>query len=138
MSDAIEQGRADQPVYTGVLAELRGGRKRSHWMWFTFPQIAGLGSSAMSRRYAIQNLAEARAYLAHPVLGARLKECIQAVLSVTGHTAAEIFGAPDNLKLQSSVTLFAQASGPDAAFDRVLRKYFEGTADTETLRRLES
>jgi uncharacterized protein (DUF1810 family) len=122
--------------YTDALAEVRAGRKRSHWMWFVFPQLEGLGSSYMARRYAITGAAEARAYLAHPVLGPRLRECCDAVLGLEGRTAREIFGGIDEMKLRSCVTLFADVSPPGSVFERVLRRYFDGLQDEETLRLL--
>ena len=124
---------AQDGVYEQALAELRAGRKRSHWMWFVFPQIAGLGHSSTAAYYAIADLAEARAYLAHPLLGARLAECAEALLGVTGRTAHEILGSPDDLKLRSSMTLFAQVAGPDSVFRRVLERYYGGEADARTL-----
>ena len=126
---------AQAPVYDRALAELKAGRKQSHWMWFVFPQIAGLGRSPMAQHYAIQNLAEARAYLAHPLLGTRLRECTQAVLDVEGKTAHEIFGSPDDLKFRSSLTLFDFAS-PDDIFRTALEKYFDGEADALTVEKL--
>jgi len=126
---------AQAPVYDRALAELKAGRKQSHWMWFVFPQIAGLGRSPMAQHYAIQNLAEARAYLAHPLLGTRLRECTQAVLDVEGKTAHEIFGSPDDLKFRSSLTLFDLAS-PDNIFRTALEKYFDGEADALTVEKL--
>lgn len=125
--------RAQEPVYHQVLAELRQGEKRSHWMWFIFPQLAGLGHSAMARRYAIESLDEAVHYLAHPVLGARLLECTQAVLSLNARTAAQIFGATDAMKLRSSATLFARVSPPESAFHRVLEQYFDSSPDQKTI-----
>jgi len=127
--------RAQAPDYARALAELRAGQKRSHWMWYVFPQIEGLGGSAMSRRYSIKSAAEARAYLDHPLLGPRLRECFAAVQNIDGRSALEIFGSPDDLKLHSSATLFAVVSGEDV-FEDVLRKYFAGEGDEETLRRL--
>lgn len=129
---------AQEGVYEAALAELRRGAKRSHWMWFVFPQIAGLGQSAMARRYAIANLAEARAYLAHAVLGARLAECAQAVLGWAGKRSAEdIFGGIDAVKLRSSLTLFeAAGGGPDYA--RALDEFYAGERDPLTLRLLDS
>ncbi len=124
---------AQDGVYEQALAELRAGRKRTHWMWFVFPQIAGLGHSSTAVYYAIADLAEARAYLAHPLLGARLAECAEALLGVTGRTAHEILGSPDDLKLRSSMTLFAQVAGPDSVFRRVLERYYGGEADARTL-----
>ena len=128
--------RAQDGVYEVALTEIASGRKRSHWMWFIFPQLAGLGSSPTSEHFAIRTAAEARAYLAHPILGARLLQCTQAVLSVSGRTAHEIFGHPDDLKLRSSATLFASVSAPGSVFDEVLERYFEGSRDERTLRLL--
>jgi uncharacterized protein (DUF1810 family) len=119
--------------YADALAELRAGEKVSHWMWYVFPQVAGLGQSSMARRYAIGSVAEAEAYLAHPVLGPRLIECCEAVLAVEGKSAYDIFDTPDDLKLRSCVTLFA-AVARGAAFGRVLEKYFDGEPDGRTLR----
>ena len=119
--------------YGEAIAELRAGRKTSHWMWYVFPQIAGLGSSPMAQTYAIGSLAEARAYLAHPVLGARLRECVAAVLAVQGRSAHEIFGAPDDLKLRSSLTLFAAADPDEPLFRRALEAFFGGAPDPRTL-----
>src|SRR5687768_4823746 len=113
-------------VIDDVLAEIRAGRKRSHWMWFVFPQIVGLGSSSMAQHYAIQSLDEARAYLEHPVLGKRLRECFEAVLGVNGRSAEDIFGHIDSLKLRSSATLFALASSEGSVFHQVIEKYFGG------------
>ena len=124
---------AQESVYSTVLAELRGGQKRSHWMWYIFPQIAGLGYSSTSQYYAIKSEEEARQYLKHPVLGARLLECAETVLDVDGRSASEIFGPPDDLKLRSSMTLFAQVSDPDSLFARVIDKYFHGKRDDKTL-----
>ena len=124
---------AQQGVYEHALAEIRSGRKRSHWMWFIFPQYKGLGSSAMAVRYAIGNRAEAQAYLAHPVLGARLLECVDAVNNLAGKSAVEVFGHPDDLKLRSSATLFAALSPPGSPFDTLLAKYFDGEPDPKTL-----
>src|SRR5512141_732324 len=125
--------QAQEPVYEQVLAEIRAGRKRSHWMWFVFPQLAGLGFSAMSQRYAIADADEARAYLAHPVLGARLVACCEAALSVEGRSAHEIFGSPDDLKFCSCATLFASVSPPGSVFERVLDRYFDGRRDERTV-----
>jgi uncharacterized protein (DUF1810 family) len=126
---------AQAPVVERVRAELADGRKRSHWMWFIFPQIAGLGFSAMAQRYAITSLDEARAYLRHTILGPRLEECARLVVAIDGRSAHEIFGSPDDMKFRSSMTLFAQAA-PDAVFAEALRKYFDGEPDAETLKRL--
>jgi uncharacterized protein (DUF1810 family) len=128
--------QAQAPLYAQALAELRAGRKRSHWMWFVFPQIAGLGSSAMAQRYAIASLDEARAYLAHPILGARLRECAQAMLAVTGASAHDILGSPDDLKFHSSMTLFHRAAPAEPVFGSCLRKYFAGEPDSQTVRLL--
>ncbi len=126
---------AQDGVYGGVLAELKSGRKRSHWMWFIFPQIDGLGHSPTAMYYAIKNMAEARAYLDHPVLGARIRECAEAVLAVEGRPASDIFGYPDDMKLKSSMTLFAAvAEDLDSVFNRVLDKYYGGGKDSSTLR----
>ena len=125
--------RAQDGVHDAALAEIRRGRKTSHWMWFIFPQIAGLGDSAMSRRFAVRSLDEARAYLAHPLLGPRLVACAEAVLAVEGRTAHDVFGSPDDLKLRSSMTLFARASGPDSVFQQVIDRYFAGVPDGRTL-----
>jgi uncharacterized protein (DUF1810 family) len=115
-------------------AQLRAGRKSSHWMWFVFPQVAGLGHSPMAQRYAIQSLEEARAYLAHPVLGARLAECTQLVLDVSGRSISEILGYPDDLKLRSSMTLFGKAAGTAGSlFEQALTRYFGGEPDSRTL-----
>jgi uncharacterized protein (DUF1810 family) len=124
---------AQQGVYDRALAELRGGEKRSHWMWYIFPQIDGLGNSPTTRLYSIKSKEEARQYLAHPVLGARLMECAEAVLAVQGLSAADIFGHPDDWKLQSSMTLFALVSGPHSVFERVLDRYYQGKRDEKTL-----
>ncbi|MCP3373017.1 DUF1810 domain-containing protein [Bradyrhizobium cajani] len=124
--------RAQHPVYRDVQAELSQGRKQSHWMWFVFPQVAGLGLSAMSQRYAIGSRAEAKAYLAHPVLGPRLTECTQLVLAVQGRTIHAILGAPDDAKFRSSMTLFAAVSD-QPLFDQALARYFAGARDGVTL-----
>jgi uncharacterized protein (DUF1810 family) len=125
--------RAQERTCETALAEIRSGRKRSHWMWYVFPQIAGLGSSEMSRRYAIRSLAEARAYLEHPLLGPRLIECFEAALGVAGRTAHEIFGSPDDLKFRSCATLFACVAPPGSVFQKALDKYFGGEGDPRTL-----
>ena len=126
--------RAQASSYSQALAELTRGQKESHWMWFIFPQIAGLGTSAMSQRFAIRNVDEAGAYLEHPVLGARLRECMQTLLDIESRTAHAIFGSPDDLKLQSCATLFAQVSPRDGIFERVLQKFFDGHRDEMTMR----
>jgi uncharacterized protein (DUF1810 family) len=124
---------AQAPVYAQALGELRAGEKQSHWMWFVFPQIAGLGESATSRAYAIQSLAEARAYLAHPVLGARLRECCQTLMNLRAKSAHAIFGSIDAMKLHSCLTLFAEADHNEVLFFNLLEKYFDGEADEATL-----
>ncbi|WP_345540134.1 DUF1810 domain-containing protein [Variovorax defluvii] len=128
---------AQDAVIDAVRAELRAGRKRTHWMWFVFPQVAGLGHSAMAQHYALASLAEARDYLAHPVLGVRLRECSALVLQVQGRTVGEIFGAPDDLKFCSSMTLFDAADPGEAVFRDCLHKYFGGRRDRATLSRIE-
>lgn len=130
---------AQNGVYDRVCEELRAGKKQSHWMWFIFPQLQGLGSSEMAVRYAISSIEEAHAYLEHPTLGARLRECTGIVLAVEGRTVEEIFGYPDDLKFHSSVTLFAQAatiSEEDLVFSQALEKYFSGKEDPTTMQRL--
>jgi uncharacterized protein (DUF1810 family) len=127
---------AQAPVYDRVCAELRSGRKRSHWMWFIFPQIAGLGSSPMAQRYAISSPQEAQAYLKHPVLGGRLQECTRLVLDVEGRSALEILGSPDDMKFCSCMTLFARAAPEEPVFRDALQKYFDGKEDPLTLGRL--
>ncbi|HEY7289581.1 MAG TPA: DUF1810 domain-containing protein [Vicinamibacterales bacterium] len=119
--------------FDDALSEIRSGRKVTHWMWYVFPQIDGLGFSAMAQRYAIKSLDEARAYLAHPVLGPRLRQCAEAALAVQGRSAREIFGTPDDLKLRSSATLFARVSPPDSLFEQLLTKYFDSEPDPNTL-----
>jgi len=128
--------RAQEGVYPRALAELKAGKKQSHWMWFIFPQVAGLGHSAMAQMYAIQSLKEAHAYLAHPLLGPRLRECCQAVMAVEGKSAHDIFGSPDDLKFRSSLTLFDLAS-PNDIFQAALDKYFSGDGDPLTLQKLQ-
>jgi uncharacterized protein (DUF1810 family) len=124
---------AQDPVFDRVCAELAAGRKRSHWMWFIFPQLRGLGSSPMAQRYAIASLDEARAYLAHPVLGERLRRCTELVNGVHGRTVQEIFGYPDELKFRSSMTLFAHAAAAaPEPFVAALEKYFGGEEDSRT------
>jgi uncharacterized protein (DUF1810 family) len=123
-------------TYDAAVSELRGGRKRSHWMWFIFPQIAGLGQSPISRRYAISSLAEAEAYLAHPVLGPRLTECAGIVRDLQAAAAEDIFGGIDAMKLRSSMTLFARADPANPLFQEVLDAYFGGATDDATERLL--
>ena len=125
--------QAQEDIYEQALAELKNGSKESHWMWFVFPQIAGLGNSEMARKYAIPNLADAKAYLSHDLLGSRLRECTEAVLAVEGRTAHEILGSPDDVKLKSCMTLFEVADGPDSIFSSILEKYFEGQRDERSL-----
>ena len=135
MNDSYDLNRfveAQRDEYDQALSEIRSGRKRTHWMWYVFPQVDGLADSATSRHFAIKSLDEARAYLAHPVLGPRLLECAEAVLAVEGRSASDIFGSPDDLKLRSSATLFA-AVYPKSAFDRLLDKYYGGVPDEMTL-----
>ena len=127
---------AQAPVYDNVLDELRDGRKRSHWMWFVFPQLRGLGGSPMAARYGISSLEEARAYLRHGVLGPRLRECTRLVNRVQGRSVAEIFGSPDDLKLRSSMTLFARATDDNEDFVALLDKYYDGQEDQLTVERL--
>lgn len=128
---------AQTPVYERALEELRAGHKQSHWMWFVFPQIAGLGNSAMAQRYAISGVDEARAYLEHPLLGPRLHACAQAMLLHRDRSARQILGSPDDLKLRSSMTLFAAAAPEQPLFQQVLDTFFEGEADSQTLSRLQ-
>ncbi|MGN7127591.1 DUF1810 domain-containing protein [Methylorubrum thiocyanatum] len=139
MEDRFDLNRfveAQDGIYEQALAELRNGRKQSHWMWFVFPQIAGLGSSAMAQRYAIRSRAEARAYLAHPLLGERLRTCTRAANAWEGRSAHALFGAPDDMKFRSSVTLFAQAAPDEPDFARALAAFFDGKPDPMTLERL--
>ncbi|MHB8885411.1 MAG: DUF1810 domain-containing protein [Methylovirgula sp.] len=139
MSDPYDLQRfvdAQAANYRQVCAELRDGCKRSHWIWFIFPQIAGLGRSEMSHRFAISSRAEALAYLAHPILGPRLRECTSFVNDIEGRTATQIFGSPDDLKFRSSMTLFASATPDNAVFEEALQKYFAGIGDPLTLQRL--
>ena len=128
--------QAQAPVYGTVLKELRAGHKRTHWMWFIFPQLAGLGSSEMAQRYAIASEDEAAAYLAHPVLGPRLRECASIVAALEDVTAEQVFGHPDELKFHSSMTLFADVAPDEAVFQACIDKYFDGEPDQETLARL--
>lgn len=139
MSDPFNLRRfvkAQDPVYSRVLAELRHGEKRSHWMWFVFPQIQGLGSSPLAECYAISSLDEARAYLDHPQLGPRLIECCEILETIEDSSAEEIFGYPDVDKLRSSMTLFARASDGETIFSRILNKFYAGEADPQTLERI--
>jgi len=130
--------KAQEGIYPRALSELKAGEKRSHWMWFIFPQIDGLGRSSMAIQYAIKSMDEARAYLAHPTLGKRLKECAEAVLAVQGRSASAIMGYPDDMKLKSSMTLFEKAAGDaDPVFGQVLDKYYGKERDHVTLSILE-
>jgi uncharacterized protein (DUF1810 family) len=136
LNDPFDLGRflsAQKPVYDRVLSEIRSGRKRTHWMWFIFPQLDGLGFSSTARHYAIKSIDEAEAYLNHPLLGPRLRECADAVLAVEGRSASEIFGYPDDLKLKSCATLFACVSNSGSEFERILEKYYDGQRDAKTL-----
>jgi len=123
---------AQEGVYEGALRELRAGRKTGHWIWFIFPQLAGLGRSEMSRFYGIESVDEAQAYLEHPVLGARLRECAGAVLATSGRTADQIFGSLDAMKVRSSMTLFHRAAPDEAPFQGVLERFYGGVADEAT------
>jgi uncharacterized protein (DUF1810 family) len=127
---------AQQDDYEQALSEIRSGQKRSHWMWYIFPQIDGLAFSSTSRHFAIKSLDEARAYLDHPILGPRLVECAEAVLLVKDRSATQIFGSPDDLKLRSCATLFASVSPPGSVFERLLEKYYRGERDGKTLQLL--
>jgi uncharacterized protein (DUF1810 family) len=127
---------AQRSVYDRVLRELHAGRKESHWMWFVFPQIAGLGRSSTAVFYAVSSLDEAKAYLAHPILGARLRECADAVLAANGRSARQIFGAIDEMKFRSSMTLFMKAAPDEPLFGACLRMFFGGAADPATLEKL--
>ncbi|WP_338737641.1 DUF1810 domain-containing protein [Haloplanus salilacus] len=136
MSDPHDLQRfvaAQDPVIEQVKSELRSGRKRTHWMWFVFPQVAGLGSSEMARRYAISSRAEAEAYLSHPVLGPRLTECTGIVNGIDGRSATEIFGSPDDLKFRSSMTLFDAVADDPTPFGTALERYYGGDPDEQTL-----
>lgn len=128
---------AQEMVYARVLFELRNGRKRTHWMWFIFPQIDGLGNSSTTKRYAIKSIEEAQEYLNHPVLGKRLRECAELVLAIEGQSVSEIFGYPDDMKLKSSMTLFSSLENSDPVFVSILDKYFNGEKDLRTLTILE-
>lgn len=145
MSDANDLGRyleaqdardGATTVYERALAELRAGQKRTHWIWFVLPQIQGLGSSPMAQRYAIADLAEARAYLAHPVLGPRLHDCVAAILAVEGKSARDILGSPDDMKFRSCLTLFARAGEDDGVFRTALARFYGGVEDAATVGRL--
>jgi uncharacterized protein (DUF1810 family) len=127
---------AQDHVYDTVIDELRGGRKRSHWIWFVFPQLRGLGRSPTALHYGISSLSEARAYLAHDVLGPRLRECARLVAAIDDRSAADIFGFPDDLKVRSSMTLFARATDDNADFTTVLDKFYNGEEDPVTVARL--
>jgi uncharacterized protein (DUF1810 family) len=128
--------QAQEPTYDQALSELNRGRKQSHWMWYVFPQLDGLGSSPITKLYSIKSEDEARAYLKHPTLGPRLLECAEAILSVDGKSAREILGSPDDLKLKSCATLFAHVSPPGSVFERILEKFYAGKRDAATLRLL--
>jgi uncharacterized protein (DUF1810 family) len=148
MADSNSSGGADDPHdlnrfvqaqqddYDTALSEIKSGRKRSHWMWYIFPQFDGLGFSPTSKHYAIKSFAEAEAFLRHPLLGPRLRECCEAVLGVEGRSAFEIFGFPDEMKLKSCATLFACVSPSGLVFEQLLQKYFGGERDDKTLRLL--
>jgi uncharacterized protein (DUF1810 family) len=136
VDDPYDQDRflvAQEGIYAQALSEIMRGQKRTHWMWFIFPQLDGLAFSATSKFYSIKSVEEARAYLDHPVLGARLRECAEAVVGVEGRSAAQVFGSPDDLKLKSSATLFACVSPPGSVFHRLLAKYYGGEQDSRTL-----
>jgi uncharacterized protein (DUF1810 family) len=128
--------QAQEPVYQRATAELRQGRKRTHWMWFIFPQIRGLGHSEVAQRFSIGSLYEAEAYFEHPILGSRLKECTELVNAIEGRSIEHIFGQPDHLKFRSCMTLFAQAAPGEKIFNEALDKYFAGSPDEATLSRL--
>ena len=130
--------RAQRDDYERALSEIVSGRKRSHWMWYIFPQIQGMGSSAMSRRYAIKSQAEARAYLDHALLGPRLLACVEAMLNLEGRSVEQVFGFPDDRKLRSCATLFAEVSSSGSVFHRLIEKYFQGEHDAATLRQMAS
>lgn len=128
--------QAQEHQYERALSELKQGCKRSHWMWYIFPQYDGLGLSAMSRKYAIKSVAEAEAYLNHPILGSRLQECVTVLLSLQGRSAHQIFGSPDDLKLKSCATLFASVSPTGSGFEQLINRYFQGEPDAKTLQLL--
>lgn len=139
MSDPFDLQRfvtAQDPVYDTVIGELRAGRKQSHWIWFIFPQVRGLGRSPTAQHYAIASRDEAVAYLGHDVLGPRLRECTRLVLEIEGCSAREVFGSPDDLKLRSSMTLFARCTDDNADFVGVLEKFYGGQEDDATVSRL--
>ena len=150
MSNSIDSSSAEDPYqlnrfvsaqendFARALSEIREGNKRTHWMWYIFPQIDGLAFSSTSKHYAIKSIEEAKAYLAHPILGPRLVECAEAALGVQGRSASQIFGSPDDLKLRSCATLFAYVSPAGSPFARVLEKYYGGQGDDKTLRLLGS
>lgn len=150
MEDVRQSGNTNDPYdlnrflqaqefnYKQALSEVKSGRKQSHWMWYVFPQFKGLSFSMTSQKYSIKSVAEAKAYLMHPVLGLRLKECAEAVISVEGKSAYEIFGSPDDKKLRSCATLFAYVSPGGSVFDRLLDKFFQGERDLKTLELLEA
>jgi len=141
MEDPYNLGRfvdAQSEDYERAFSEIQSGRKRSHWMWYIFPQFDGLGLSAMSKHYAVKSVAEAEAFLAHPVLGPRLVECAEAALRVDRLSALEMFGSPDDMKLRSCATLFAYVSSEDSVFHRIIDKYFHGQPDDRTLSLIES
>lgn len=125
--------QAQEDNYEEALAEIRSGKKRTHWMWYVFPQLAGLGFSSTAQHFAIKSLDEARAYLEHPILGVRLRECAEAAVRIEGKSACEIFGTPDDLKLKSCATLFACVSPPDSVFEQLLERFYQGTRDNRTL-----
>ena len=137
--DPYDLGRflcAQADDYPQALAEIKSGQKRTHWMWYIFPQLDGLAFSSTSKHYSIKSVEEARAYLDHPILGPRLRECAGAVIHIEGRSATEIFGSPDDLKLRSCATLFACVLPPDSVFDRLLEKYYRGGGDEKTLQLL--
>jgi uncharacterized protein (DUF1810 family) len=123
---------AQEPIYDEIRSELTAGTKTSHWMWFVFPQLQGLGRSAMAIKYEIASIEEAQAYWQHPILGVRLKECVELVLAVKGRTAFQIFGTPDDLKFRSCMTLFSKAVPAEPLFKRALARYFDGRDDSRT------
>jgi len=136
MDDPYDLARfvhAQERDYDQALSEIRSGRKRSHWMWYVFPQLDGLGSSSTTRRYAIKSAAEAKAYVRHPILGPRLVEIAEAAAGIEGRSAVEVFGSPDDMKLRSCATLFARVSPAGSVFERLLARYFDGDPDSETL-----